>query len=228
MFLLDACDRVAGMAQDGGGAVRFEAVTTGPELWAPERLAPARVHEAEGPGRRLFALLQMARLPGQLVWVLPVHVPELPMLWGLPRGVAERLHVVRARGEVDLLWSVEEALRCRAVAAVVAEPDKELGLTTGRRLQLAAEAGRSLGLLLIRQGMGSNATETRWHCAPLPSPHTAVPPGMGTDSTRHHWRLSKNKRGTLGDWVLDWDGTTASFHMVSAVGERPRVTPPPL
>lgn len=178
---------------------------------APTRLMPNRVHEAEGPGRRVFGLLQAAALPGVIVWVLPAHAPELPMLWGLPQGVAERLHIVRAKGEVDLLWSVEESLRCTDVAVVLAEPDKPLNLTAGRRLQLAAEAGRSLGLMLIRQGMGSNATETRWHCAALPSPKP--------DSTLQCWSLNKNKRGTLADWTIGWDGTSPAFHLVSTAGQ---------
>lgn len=203
--------------------MRFDGATS-----VPGRLVPARVHEAEGAGRRLFALLHLARLKGPLVWVQPAHMPEIPMLWGVPRGVGERLHLVRARSEVDLLWSVEEALRSREVAAVVAEPEKPLGLTSGRRLQLAAEAGRSLGILLIRHGMGSNATETRWHCAPQPLGRAEV----GTDSTRHHWRLTKNKKGTLGLWQLNWrldqDGTAASFHMVSEAGERSGLAAPPL
>ena len=34
-----------------------------------------RVHEAEGRGRRTFALFQAVRHPGPLVWILPAHVP---------------------------------------------------------------------------------------------------------------------------------------------------------
>ncbi len=220
-----------GCVQNGGKVVRFEGGVTGSERLLPgcvPALMPGviagRVHEAEGLGRRVFALLQVARMSGPLVWVLPAHVPELPMLWGLPRGVAERLHIVRARGEVEVLWAVEEALRSPEVGAVVAEPDKALSLTAGRRLQLAAEAGASLGIMLIRQGMGCNATETRWHCAPVPVPVPVLGQG-GTDSTWHHWTLNKNKRGTLGDWLVEWDGTEVSVHMVSKDGKRPRAAP---
>ncbi len=187
---------------------------------SPALLMPARVHEAEGPGRRVFALYHAARQKGPVLWVLPAHQAEQPMLWGLPRGLAERLHLVRAKGETDLLWSVEEALRCAEVAAVIAEPEKPLNLTAGRRLQLAAEAGRTLGLVLVRQGMGSNAAETRWSCTPEPS--------AAADSTLHRWSLTQNKKGTLGDWTLSWDGKTAAFHMVSATGERSRLADSPL
>lgn len=86
----------------------------------------------------------------------------------LPEGVAERLHLIEARTGTDLLWAVEEVLRSRPVSLVVAEPEKPISLTAGRRLQLAAEAGRTTGLMLIRQGRGSNAVESRWQCDPLP------------------------------------------------------------
>ena len=148
-----------------------------------------RVHEAEGRGSRAFALFQAARHAGPLVWILPSHAPGMPMLRGLPRGVGERLHLFRPVGETDLLWCVEEVLRAEPVGLVVAEPEKPLSLTAGRRLQLAAEAGRTTGLMLIRPDAGSNATETRWTCEPVAD--------TGSDSTPHRWRLAKNKRGTI-------------------------------
>lgn len=178
----------------------------------PFTLRPARVHEAEGRGRRSFALFQAARHPGSLVWILPSHIPELPMLRGMPSGVGERLHLFRPHGETDLLWCVEEALRAAPVSLVMAEPQEPMSLTAGRRLQLAAEAGRTTGLMLIRAGAGSNATETRWHCDPVASP--------AADSTLHQWDLKKNKQGTLGSWVLDWNGASAVVDMVSAAGKR--------
>ena len=73
-----------------------------------------------------------------------------------------------------------------------------------------------VALMLIRQGQGSNATETRWSCAPLPNP--AVP--ADADSTLHRWSLIKNKSGTLGDWTVRWNGASAAFHLVSKAGER--------
>lgn len=178
----------------------------------PFNLHPRRVHEAEGRGRRAFALFQAVRHPGPLIWIAPAHIPELPMLRGLPRGVGERLHLFRPDGETDLLWCIEEALRAAPVSLVIAEPAKPMSLTAGRRLQLAAEAGRTTGLLLIRQDAGSNATETRWKCEPLAS--------TAADSTLHQWDLNKNKKGTTGSWVLNWNGASAAVHMVSKARQR--------
>jgi protein ImuA len=178
----------------------------------PFDLRPQRVHEAEGRGRRAFALFQAMRHPGPLVWILPAHVPEMPMLRGLPRGVGERLHVFRPVGEIDLLWCIEEALRAAPVSLVIAEPERPLSLTAGRRLQLAAEAGRTTGLMLIRGDAGSNATETRWNCEPMAS--------TAADSTLHQWTLNKNKKGTIGSWILNWNGASAAVHMVSEARQR--------
>lgn len=183
-----------------------------PDPADPFDLSPRRVHEAEGRGRRAFALFQAARHPGPLVWILPAHVPELPMLRGLPRGVGERLHLFRPVGETDLLWCVEEALRSAPISLVIAEPEKPLSLTAGRRLQLAAEAGHTTGLVLIRQDAGSNATETRWKCEPAAS--------AAADSTLHQWDLNKNKKGTCGSWILNWNGAAAAVDMVSEARKR--------
>ncbi|MFN4130365.1 MAG: ImuA family protein [Paracoccaceae bacterium] len=182
----------------------------------PFTLTKGRVHEAEGPGRRSFALFQTLRHPGAVLWVLPAHEPQRPMLRGLPAGLSERLLLLTPKTETDLLWCVEESLRAAPVALVIAEPQQVLSLTAGRRLQLAAEAGRTTGLMLIREGQGSSATETRWRCEPMAAPATHA----AADSTLHRWSLSKNKRGTTGNWVLNWHGASAAFDLVPEVGER--------
>ena len=186
----------------------------------PFALVRARVHEAEGLGRRSFAMFQAALHSGPLIWILPAHARHLPMLGGLPDGVGQRLHLVCPDNETDLLWSAEECLRSPAVGLVIAEPEKPMSLTAGRRLQLAAKAGRTTGLMLTREGHGNNATETRWHCRPVADGKR--------DSTAHHWELKKNKRGILGFWTVYWNGETTVVHLVSAAGERHSIaeTPP--
>lgn len=198
--------------------MRLERLTL-PAPVDPLALAPARVHEAEGLGRHAFALFQAMRHPGPLIWILPGHAPEMPMLRGLPMGLGERLLLIRPRTETDLLWSVEEALRAAPVGFVVAKPEKPLSLTAGRRLQLAAEAGGTTGLMLIRGGAGSNAAETRWSCAPAPA--------VRSDSTPHHWSLIKNKRETTGLWTVHWNGASTAFHLVPEAGERHQPAEPP-
>lgn len=171
-------------------------------------LKPRRVHEAFGPSRHVFALFQAARAGGEVIWVRPAHAIGQLLPAGLPAGLPARLLLVSPRSEVDLLWSVEEALRS-GVGLVIAEPEKPLSLTVGRRLQLAAEAGGATGLMLIREAAGSPAAETRWECRP-----------EAGDSTQHRWELNKNKSRTLGAWIVNWNGAEAAFDLVSATGQR--------
>lgn len=189
-----------------------------PDPAAPPPLVPARVHEATGPGAVAFALMQAAHQTGPVAWITPAHEGAGLLPAGIARMVLPaRIMLVRAPSETDLLWSVEETLRSGAVGMVIAAPAKPLSLTAGRRLQLAAEAGRTLGLLLVREGAGSNATETRWHCAPV------WDRGI---STLQEWSLIKNKKGTSGTWAVHWHDTSRSVRVVSASGERALVADP--
>jgi protein ImuA len=191
-----------------------------PAAFPLPRLAPARVHEAAGPAAPAFALTMAGLASGPVIWIGPAHAPERLMPWAARRFLApERLLIVEAKGEADLLWATEEALRSGAAGFVIAAPEKPLSLTAGRRLQLAAEAGRTTGLLLIREDGGSNAAETRWHCAPLP--------GEAADSTRALWSLTKNKKGTLGEYTVHWHGTAHSVPLVTPAGERDVAAPTP-
>ncbi|MFO7902416.1 MAG: ImuA family protein [Planctomycetota bacterium] len=59
----------------------------------------------------------------------------------------DRVVIVRARRDDDRIWALDQALRCLAVAAVWA-PVEHLDERSFRRLQLAAEEGGGLGLLV--------------------------------------------------------------------------------
>ncbi len=64
------------------------------------------------------------------------------------RGVAlDRLIVIRPSGHKEAFWALDQSLRCRAVAVVIA-PLVQLDEVRSRRLQLAAESSGALGLVL--------------------------------------------------------------------------------
>ena len=160
-------------------------------------LRPARVHEVCGPGASSFAAILAAQGAGPVLWVRPGWSAEMLTPQGLsPFFDPSRLLIAEAPSPTDALAVTEEALRDGAVPLVVTEITKPLDLRQGRRLQLAAKSGGSTGLCLIPEGMGSNATETRWHCAPVFD---------AQDSTRQCWSLIKNKSGTNGSWHVRWD-----------------------
>jgi protein ImuA len=141
-------------------------------------LARARVHEATGPARVVFALAVAARLAGPVLWIRPAWTAERLMGDGISGFLAPaRLILARGRTPTDLLWTAEEALRAGAAPLVVAELPVVPGLTATRRLHLAAGTGAAqaahakavpLGLLLTPEPGGVPGIETRWRLAPAP------------------------------------------------------------
>lgn len=176
-------------------------------------LRPARVHDACGPGAVAFAAMAAAEL-APVLWVREAWLSD-----GLnPLGLAPILDpagllLARTRNQADSLAVAEEALKDGAFPFVVIEITRPLDLREGRRLQLAAKAGKTTGLCLIPEGMGSNAAETRWRCSP-------VFDGAAVDSTLLRWELIKNKSGTLGGWHVRWDAASHRLDVVSSLAER--------
>lgn len=197
-------------------------------------LKRGRAHEVCGPGATYFAASCCNQSAKPTLWIAPDWAPEQLN----PVGLAQycdptRILLAKAKAQVDLLAAAEEALRSGAMGLVICEIYEPLSLTHGRRLQLAAEAGRATGLVLMPEGMGSNAAETRWHCTPLaprgqpPADRPRKEPNAGLDSTRQRWDIIKNKSGTLASWVTDWDAAAHRIIVVSETGERPRAAPAP-
>ena len=140
-----------------------------------------------------------------------LYGPGLELL-GLPMA---RVIGLRVAHERDGAWAMEEALRCRAIAAVVGEfarATSTLDLTMLRRLALAAGEGGGLGLLL------------RHYACPLPSPamtrsEIAAAPGArdafgGLGRPAVVLSLVRNRRGPTGRWLLSWDCHERAFHSV--------------
>jgi protein ImuA len=108
---------------------------------------------------------------------------------------------------------MEEAVKCRALASVVAElteEAREADLTATRRLSLAARDGGTPALLVRhRLTDASSAAATRWTISA-----TAGPRDMfgGIGRTAFFLSLTKNRRGPCGRWTILWnhhDGTFA-------------------
>jgi len=186
----------------------FGDVGHGLETWFPPR--EGRVHEAVGASAMTFAAIAAGARGGEALWLMEARDRTVLDPAGLsPFCDPGRMLMARAPNQRTLLALAEEALRSSAVKTVIAECTKPLDLTAGRRLQLAAEAGGALGLMLVAHGMGSNAAETRWRCVPLF--HAA-------DSTRMRWELIKNKKGTITGWTVCWDDKARRIAVVSEAG----------
>ena len=189
--------------------------------------APLHLGTASGFGLALAARASGGRR--QVLWVATDYAagegggpygPGLD-LFGM---ASARLLVLRVRKPVDVLWAMEEALRCRALACVVAEMTGEgdaADLTVTRRLALAAREGISAqnsGLgLLIRHKITDmpSAAATRWEIAPALSQPDAY---GGIGRARFDLSLRKNRRGPSGRWIIEWDHHERAFQPALPVG----------
>jgi protein ImuA len=113
---------------------------------------------------------------------------------------AERLLTVAVAHTRDLLWTMEEVLRCRAVAAVIGElRHGEIDMVAVRRLSLAASESGPLALLLrASPPRDASTAATRWVVRAAPHECFAA-------------RLTRNRRGPLGSWILQWSDDDGRF-----------------
>jgi protein ImuA len=122
----------------------------------------------------------------------------------------------------DLLWAMEEALRCRAAEIVIGELRREeIDAVALRRLSLAASMSGAVALLLrSAPSQAASTAATRWVVAAAPSPSFPVPESEGqTDSgepgTLIDVHLVRNRRGAGGAWRLEWSDTDDRFILAS-------------
>lgn len=136
-----------------------------------------------------------------------LYGPGLAAL-GLP---PQAVLLVRVRKPQDVLFVMEEGLRCAGLSAVLGEllsPVPEV-LTATRRLSLAAREGDRLGLILRHKADPAPcAALTRWRLSPLPSPAPDGFGGLGGPCLRA--RLVRNRFGPTGAWALAW--RAGGFH----------------
>lgn len=110
---------------------------------------------------------------------------------------------VDLKREREILWVMEEALKCEGLAAVVGETP-EISLTASRRLQLAVEHSRVTGFLLRHNPRNGNpiASVARWKIAPLKSELESNMPGIG--HPRWIVQLERVRNGRPGTWQVEW------------------------
>ena len=172
-----------------GGPAGDAAISLSPEI---DRALPggglprAALHEIlpdDTGAAQGFGALLMARSGGAVFWITTADTPPASLArFGV---VPSNLVLLRPVEEGEALWAAEEALRCPAVSAVLLA-----GMAPGeeamRRLQLAAETGGGIGLLLREAGDEEAA----------PSPAATL------------WRVAGRAGGAAGDlgdpqWTLD-------------------------
>ena len=137
-----------------------------------------------------------------------------PALDGI--GIApKRLITVAAARTRDVLWAMEEALRCRAVSMVIGEMrPRGIDQVATRRLALAAAAGSALGLILYTApDDASSAAVTRWIIGAASSLNAER--GRDIGPPRLLARLVRNRRGPLGTWIVEWNSVEQRFELAT-------------
>jgi protein ImuA len=119
--------------------------------------------------------------------------------------------VIRPRDPSESLWTLEQSLRTSGVGVVVC-PWRQLSPQVFRRLQLAAEKGGSLGVLLrpVRARGDPSFAEVRWAVQSLPC----------RENGARRWRveLGRARRQMTGGSVeLELRDDDGCLHLVPAV-----------
>jgi protein ImuA len=133
-------------------------------------------------------------------------------------GIApERLITVAACHGRDALWAMEEALRCRAVGVVIGEiRARRTDPIATRRLSLAAATGGALGILLRTTSNDEpSAVATRWIIGASPPCVAFRQRSRGIAPASLAVRLVRNRRGPLGEWIVEWNCVEQRFELAT-------------
>ena len=133
-------------------------------------------------------------------------------------GIApDKIIFIDLQKEKEIMWAMEEALKCDGLAAVIGEM-KELSFTNSRRLQLAVEKSHVTGFILRHNHRSLNTTAcvTRWKITSLPSEFTDNMPGVGFP--RWNVELLKVRNGKPNSWQIEFTaGCFRHVHKMTSI-----------
>ncbi len=147
-------------------------------------------------------LASLMQTGGTSIWISAAQTIFPPALKAF--GIApDKIIFIELRKEKEILWAMEEALRCDGLATVIGEV-RELSFTASRRLQLAVEKSRATGFILRRKSRNLNTTAcvTRWKISSLSSEPEDGMPGVGFP--RWNIELLKVRNGKPGAWQIEF------------------------
>lgn len=196
----------------------------GLRLDALHEVAAGTADLSDDDAATLFIAGIAARAWGPVLWVVRRRDLFAPGLF--QSGLApERVLYAEARDDAELLALMEEGLRHRGLGAVIGEV-KRATMPATRRLQLAAEGGRTIALLMRGHARDDadplgqpSAALTRWRIGAAPSSPLRVP-GIG----RSRWSVSlvRQRGGDPFDTLLDACDDTGRLALPAALGDRSR------
>jgi protein ImuA len=145
---------------------------------------------------------QLMKGGGVCVWISTARnlFPPALKIFGV---IPEQVIFIDVQKEKEVLWAMEEALKCEGLSAVVGEI-QQIDFTASRRLQLSAEQSRVTGFVLRKETSRLNtiACVARWKVSPCTSNLPYGMPGVGFPK----WKveLLKIRNGKPGTWDLEW------------------------
>jgi len=139
---------------------------------------------------------------GAVVWISASRKLFPPALKAMNLS-PDRFIFLDLKDDRDVMWAMNEALKCGALSAVVGEL-RELSFTESRRLQLAVEQSRVTGFVLRHNVRKQNTTAcvSRWRVTALQSEPGRGLPGLGF--LRWKVELLRMRNGKTGSWVIQW------------------------
>ncbi len=208
----------------GIGRVDSHLADGGLRLDALHEVCAATPELGDDAAATLFVAGIAARAWGPVLWVVRRRDLFAPGLY--QAGLApERVLYAEARDDAELLALMEEGLRHRGLGAVIGEVRRASTAAT-RRLQLAAEGGRTIALLMRRHAREGadpfaipSAALTRWSVAAAPSAPLPVP-GIG----RARWivTLVRQRGGEPLELLLEACDESGRLALPAALGDRSR------
>ncbi len=168
-----------------------------------------------------FVLARLPRTTAPILWVqdrLSRKEAGRPYLAGI--GTDRPLIMVSLSRAADVLWAMEDGLRCKALGGVIGEvwgDPPALDFTATKRLAMRSEAA-DVPCWLIRRAASPDlsAARDRWRIASLPSaphPHDAQAPGL----PRWSLDLFRSRRSKPGQWVATYDRTADRLDLSAAI-----------
>jgi protein ImuA len=170
-----------------------------------------------------FILSQRPQQTTPVLWVqdrLSRKEAGLPYLPGMRHKSI--LHVDVSR-PTDVLWAMEEGLRCKALSCVIGEvwgDPPALSFTATKRLAMRAETN-DIACWLIRRAASPDlsAARHRWRITSLPSaPHPHDPQSPG--APRWQAELFRSRSHTPGTWVVSYDRAADRIDFTSPLRDR--------
>jgi protein ImuA len=134
------------VGESGGGA------------WALAMIAAAEIAKSEMSGGKPLVVFDLNQ----------EFYPPAAVALGVP---ADRMMVIHKKAHhtrSDMIWAIDQALRCEAIAAVWCELGAWVNDRDARRLQLAAEAGGTVGLFVRPEEVRRRPSfaDVSWHVSP--------------------------------------------------------------